>query len=83
MTRDTPETFLRRAAMGLWLCGVAALGLLQFYARTLREPPFAPGTIDWLWLAGSLTVAVVGIGLVIRAARRQRGRARQTGRPST
>ena len=67
---SAPEPgFLARAAIGLWLCGIGALGFLQFWLRALRgtNPEF--GTIAWLWLVGAIVVTAVGIALVLRARR--------------
>lgn len=60
--------FLSRAAIGLWLCGIGALGFLQFYLRALRGPAQAD-TIAWLWLGGAIVVASIGLVLVARARR--------------
>lgn len=62
--------FLARAALGLWLCGVGALGLLQFWLRAFDGGAFEPGLIAWLWLAGAVVVLAIGAALVVRAARR-------------
>ena len=70
MSDREPESLLRRAALGLWFCAIAALGLLQFYGRAFQDGAFSPGTTAWLWLAGSLVLVVVGIALIVRAARR-------------
>lgn len=61
--------FLARAAIGLWLCGIGALGFLQFYLRALRGTDPQAGTIAWLWLAGAIVVTSIGIVLVVRARR--------------
>ena len=63
------------AQYGAWSWVVGGLVLLALEL-------VVPGGI-FLWLGGSVVVAIVGIGLVIRAARHQRVSARQTGRPST
>lgn len=60
-------SLLRRAALGLWFCAIAALGLLQFHMRAFDGGVFAPTTVAWLWLGGSLPLAVLGIVLVFRA----------------
>ena len=65
-----PESMLRRAALGLWFCAIAALGLMQFYRRAFHEGAFSPDATAWLWLGGSLVLAVLGTVLAARAARR-------------
>ena len=67
---SAPEPgFLARAAIGLWLCGIGALGFLQFWLRALRGASPQAGTIAWLWLAGAIAVTAVGIALIVRARR--------------
>ncbi|MBA2237190.1 MAG: hypothetical protein H0W24_00595 [Lysobacter sp.] len=59
--------FLARAAIGLWLCGVGALGFLQFYLRAVRGAA-EPDLIAWLWLGGAIVVTAIGLAVVIRTA---------------
>jgi len=67
---SAPEPgFLARAAIGLWLCGIGALGFLQFWLRALRGGNPQVETIAWLWLAGAIVVTAIGIVLVVRARR--------------
>lgn len=61
--------FLARAAIGLWLCGIGALGFLQFWLRALRGANPQVETIAWLWLAGAIVITSIGIVLVVRARR--------------
>ena len=61
--------FLARAAIGLWLCGIGALGFLQFWLRALRGANPQVETIAWLWLAGAIVVTSIGIVLIVRARR--------------
>lgn len=69
MTLPRPSPgFLGRAAIGLWLCGIGALGLLQFYLRALRGQG-ETDIIAWLWLGGAIVVTAIGLVLVIRARR--------------
>lgn len=70
MSDRKPESLLHRAALGFWFCAIAALGLLQFYGRAFRGASFSPDTPAWLWLAGSLVLVVLGMGIIVRAARR-------------
>lgn len=65
-----PDSLLGRCALGLWLCAVAVLGLLQFGMRAFDGDVFAPGTIGWLWLGGSVVVAAMAVVVLLRALRR-------------
>ncbi len=69
-----PPGLLRRGAIGIWFCAIGALGLLQFYMRAACQRTscggsFAADTIAWLWLAGSVVVALAGIAILVRAVR--------------
>lgn len=72
MTRP-PDSPLRRHALALWLGAVAALGLLQFWMRAFDDGVFAPGTVSWLWLGGSVVVAAVALAMLLHALRRRPG----------
>ena len=65
-----PDTLLRRCALGLWFCAIAALGLLQFHARAFDEGRFEPNAIAWAWLGGSVVLGALGLALLVRALRR-------------
>lgn len=65
-----PGSLLRRCALGLWLGGVAALGLLQFGMRAFEGGGFTPTTVAWLWLGGSVVVAAIALVLLVRALKR-------------
>ena len=65
-----PDSLLRRCALGLWFCAIAALGLLQFHGRAFDEGRFDPGTIAWAWLGGSIVLGGLGLVLLVRALRR-------------
>lgn len=54
--------FWARHAIGLWMCGIGLLGLLQFHLR-------GTGPIGWLWLAGGVLVLGIGIALLVRQRR--------------
>lgn len=64
---------LARYGLGLWFCGVGALGLLQFYLRAFDDGVFQPGAIAWLWLAGAVVVVVIGVAAIVHAARHRPG----------
>lgn len=70
MSDSAPDSLLRRSALGLWLCVVALLGLVQFLGRAFVDGEFAPGFIAWVWAGGSLVVGAIGLALVARALRR-------------
>lgn len=56
-----------RYALGLWFCGIAVLGLLRFWLKA-REAGDLPLALDaWLWLAGSLLCALIGVVALLRA----------------
>ena len=61
-----PDTLLRRCALGLWFCAIAALGLLQFHARAFDDGRFEPTVIAWAWLGGSVVLAILGLVLIAR-----------------
>jgi prolipoprotein diacylglyceryltransferase len=63
---------LRRYALGLWFLGLGALGLLRFFAGAVRHPDFTTDPVAWLWLIGSLAIAVVGIVAIVRARQHHR-----------
>ncbi|HEY9400371.1 MAG TPA: hypothetical protein VIP76_02555 [Luteimonas sp.] len=67
MTANPPSPgLLRRCALGLWLCGIAALGAVEFVRAAFVDGSFAPALVGWLWLVGSVTCAIVGIALLVR-----------------
>ena len=61
---------LRRNALGLWLCGIAALGAIEFHRAAFAAGPFAPTLVAWLWLAGTCATGMVGFALLLRQWRR-------------
>lgn len=69
--RRTRPSLLRRCALGIWLCGIALIGVVEF-----RRFAYAGGTLSltpvaWLWLAGSTLTGIVGIALLLRELRRR------------
>lgn len=67
----TRPSLLRRCALGIWLCGIALIGVVEF-----RRYAFAGGDLSmtptaWLWLAGSTLTGLVGIALLLRELRRR------------
>ena len=57
---------LRRCALGIWFCGIAALGGIEFHRAAFAADAFAPTLVAWLWLAGSVACALAGIALLLR-----------------
>ncbi|TWI00236.1 hypothetical protein IP90_02782 [Luteimonas cucumeris] len=57
-----------RYALGLWFCGIAALGLLRFWAK-VRESGTPLPFDAWLWLIGSLICALIGVIALLRTRR--------------
>jgi len=66
---ESKPGLIRRCALGLWFCGIALLGLLQFFGKALRGDGFHPGTIAWIWLTGSVVFATLGIAAIFRELR--------------
>lgn len=65
---------LRRCALGLWLCGIALLGVAEFRRAAHIDAAFALSTTAWLWLIGSTVTGVVGVALLARELHRHRSR---------
>lgn len=58
--------------LGLWLCGLAILGLARTWLYLVRDGD-ATGPIGWIWLGGSLLLAVAGAVLLLRGRVLRRG----------
>ncbi len=69
---------MSRNALGLWFCGLAALGALRCWMKIVREgqSPWPPDV--WPWIAGTALCAVVGITLLLRERRRHSRSAEQS-----
>lgn len=71
MTRElrpsqAPATRVRRFdPLGLWLCGLAVLGLARAWLYLVRDAG-AADAVGWIWLAGSVCMAAVGLVLLAR-----------------
>ena len=63
---------LRRYALGLWLCGIAALGAIEFHRAAFASGTYAPSLVAWLWLAGTCATGLFGVALLLRELRRRR-----------
>ncbi|MBB1472640.1 hypothetical protein H5368_06325 [Luteimonas sp. MC1782] len=55
--------------LGLWFCGLAVLGLARAWLYLVRDGGTA-GAVGWAWLAGSLLLAGIGLGLACRGLAR-------------
>ena len=65
-------SLLRRCAIGIWLCGIALLGLVEFRRYALASGEFSMTPVSWMWLIGSLVTGAIGIALLVRELRRRR-----------
>lgn len=65
--RPTERTAPRRRfdPLGLWLCGLAALGLARAWLYLVRDGGTA-GPVGWLWLGGSIVLTCLGLVLLAR-----------------
>ncbi|MGY0650534.1 hypothetical protein ACW7GZ_01490 [Luteimonas sp. A537] len=74
---DAPPPRRRLDPLGLWLCGLAILGLARTWMYLVRDGG-AAGAVGWIWFGGSLLMAVIGFVLLARGlpvvARPQPGR---------
>ena len=65
-------SFIRRNALGLWFCGIAAIGYSRFFGKAFADGGFQPTLVAWLWLAGSVVLSICGIASIVRGMRRKR-----------
>ena len=63
---DAQPSLLRRCALGIWLCGIALLGMVEFHRAAFAGDALAMTPIAWMWLAGSMMTGVIGIALLVR-----------------
>ena len=66
-----PPSLLRRYAIGIWLCGVALLGVVEFRRHALAGGELSMTPVAWMWLAGSTVTGIIGIALLVRELRRR------------
>jgi len=62
---------IRRCALGIWLCGIALMGMVEFCRHALTDDGLSMTPVAWLWLAGSTATGVIGIALLVRELRRK------------
>ncbi|MGN7725898.1 hypothetical protein ACTJIL_08810 [Luteimonas sp. 22616] len=67
-----PPSLLRRCALGIWLCGIALLGVVEFRRYALAGEDLSMTPVAWMWLVGSTVTGVVGVVLLLRELRRNR-----------
>ncbi|MDN5781596.1 MAG: hypothetical protein L0H23_06170 [Luteimonas sp.] len=65
-------SLIRRCALGIWLCGIALMGVVEFRRHALVDDVLAMTPVAWMWLVGSTVTGVVGIVLLLRELRRRR-----------
>jgi len=58
--------------LGLWLCGLGALGLARAWLYLVRDAGSA-GVVGWVWLGGSLLLGATGLALLLRGLSAGRG----------
>lgn len=65
-------SLIRRCALGIWLCGIALMGVVEFRRYALAGGELSMTPVAWMWLVGSTVTGVVGIVLLVRELRRNR-----------
>ncbi len=65
-------SLIRRCAIGIWLCGIALLGVVEFRRHALAGDALAMTPVAWMWLIGSTITGAIGIVLLVRELLRRR-----------
>lgn len=65
-------SLIRRCALGIWLCGIALLGMVEFRRYAQAGEGLAMTPVAWMWLAGSTVTGIIGVALLLRELRRNR-----------
>src|SRR3546814_13574497 len=52
--------------MGIWLCGVALVGVVEFRRYSMAGGEFSMTQVAWMWLVGSIITGAIGIALLVR-----------------
>ena len=60
-----PARRRRPDPLGLWMCGLAVLGSARAWMYLVRDGDTSDPA-GWIWLGGSLLLALVGIALLLR-----------------
>ncbi|MBJ6983663.1 hypothetical protein [Luteimonas sp. MC1750] len=72
MAQDPPPSAMRARRrldpLGLWLCGLAALGLARAWLYLVRDAGSA-GAVGWIWFGGALLLGATGLALLMRGLR--------------
>jgi hypothetical protein len=71
---DAQPSLLRRCALGIWLCGIALMGVVEFRRAAFAGDALVMTPIAWMWLAGSTVTGVIGVVLLARELIRHRTR---------
>jgi len=71
---DAQPSLLRRCALGIWLGGIALMGVVEFRRAAFASEVLAMTPIAWMWLAGSTVTGVIGVVLLVRELIRHRTR---------
>lgn len=66
-----PASFLSRHALSLWFLGIAVLGAIECRRIAFPEGVFVRNATGWLWLAGTLACAAIGMVLFVVEQRRR------------
>src|SRR5690554_7342 len=75
-----PPRGRRPDPLGLWLCGLAVLGLARAWLYLVRDAGLA-GPVGWIWLGGSIVFACLGLRLLVGRGRAWSSRCRNRARP--
>ena len=51
--------------LGLWLCGMAGLGMARAWLYLVRDAG-AAGAVGWIWFGGSWLLGAAGLVLLVR-----------------
>ena len=65
-------SLVRRCAIGIWLCGIALLGAVEFRRYAMAGGEFSMTPVAWMWLAGSIITGAVGVAWLVRELQRSR-----------
>lgn len=71
MNEPRPPSLLRRCALGIWLCGIALMGVVEFRRAAFAGDAPAMTPVAWMWFTGSTVTGIVGIALLARELRRR------------